>query len=76
MDNSEVWRCTPDSMVGDMTTDIAAKTSLNLPMARAALTHTQGEGLLTSNNNGCYNVSTTIDKRYHARSMMCPCCGQ
>jgi hypothetical protein len=24
----------------------------------------------------CYNVSTTIDKRYHARSMMCPCCGQ
>jgi hypothetical protein len=24
------------------------------------------------NDNGCY-VSTTIDKRYHARSMMCPC---
>jgi hypothetical protein len=25
--------------------------------------------------DGCHNVSTTIDKRYHARSVMCPCCG-
>jgi hypothetical protein len=24
--------------------------------------------------NGSYNVSTTLDKRYHAHPMMCPCC--
>jgi hypothetical protein len=31
---------------------------------------------LPDNNEWYHSVSTTTDKRYHAHSMMCPCCGQ